>query len=47
MVRAIAGEGELVVLPGTGHLMTEAGDELRSRLVDWIPDVLGEKGSEE
>ena len=40
MVRFIAGRGELVVLPGTGHLMTEAGAELRQRLLDWIPAVL-------
>jgi pimeloyl-ACP methyl ester carboxylesterase len=31
------GRGELVILPGTGHLMSEAGDELRRRLLDWIP----------
>ena len=31
------GDGELVVLPGAGHLLTEAGDELRSRLTAWIP----------
>jgi pimeloyl-ACP methyl ester carboxylesterase len=37
MVRDIAGGGELVVLPGTGHLMTQAGDILRERLADWIP----------
>jgi hypothetical protein len=32
--------GEVVVLPGTGHLMTQAGDELRRRLLEWIPAVL-------
>jgi hypothetical protein len=37
MVRMIAGSGELVVLPGTGHLLTEVGDELRERLGAWIP----------
>jgi pimeloyl-ACP methyl ester carboxylesterase len=31
------GQGELVVLQGSGHLMTEAADELRTRLADWIP----------
>ena len=33
-------EGELVVLPGAGHLLTQAGDELRTRLLDWIPATL-------
>jgi fermentation-respiration switch protein FrsA (DUF1100 family) len=28
---------ELVVLPGTGHLLTEAHGELRARLGEWIP----------
>ena len=37
MVRMIAGHGELVLLPGTGHLMSEAGPELRERLGAWIP----------
>jgi pimeloyl-ACP methyl ester carboxylesterase len=37
-VNALAGgHGELVVLPGTGHLMTQAGDILREHLLDWIP----------
>ena len=40
-VQLLAGGGELVVLPGAGHLLAEAGDELRSRLGRWIPDVLG------
>ena len=40
-VRDLAGTGELVVLKGTGHLMTEAADELRARLGAWIPEALG------
>ncbi|MBK9180392.1 MAG: alpha/beta hydrolase [Acidimicrobiales bacterium] len=36
-VRTIAGHGELVVLPGTGHLLGEARDVLWERLVEWIP----------
>lgn len=40
LVHRLAGYGELVVLPGTGHLMSEAGDELRTRLSAWIPAVL-------
>jgi pimeloyl-ACP methyl ester carboxylesterase len=33
-------EGELVVLPGAGHLLTQAGAELRTRLLDWLPATL-------
>lgn len=35
------GHGELVVVPGAGHLLSEAGDLLRERLSTWIPDHLG------
>jgi len=31
------GHGELVILPGAGHLLSEAGQELRVRLGEWIP----------
>ncbi|MGK2929421.1 MAG: alpha/beta hydrolase [Acidimicrobiales bacterium] len=34
------GHGELVILPGTGHLLVEAGDHLRNRLGTWIPERL-------
>lgn len=47
MVRAIAGHGDLVVLPGTGHLMAESADELRERLLAWIPERLGEPSDAE
>ncbi|MBI2170267.1 MAG: hypothetical protein HYU28_12335 [Actinobacteria bacterium] len=41
MVNTLAGgHGELVILPGTGHLMTEAADLLRERLLEWVPRVL-------
>jgi alpha-beta hydrolase superfamily lysophospholipase len=36
VVQMITG-GELVVLPGAGHLLVEAADELRQRLLEWIP----------
>lgn len=39
LVAGLAG-GELVLLPGCGHLMTQAGDALRNRLRTWLPDVL-------
>ena len=42
VVHALAGgHGELVIVPGAGHLLAEAGEELRSRLLDWIPAHLG------
>ena len=34
------GHGELVILPGAGHLLSEAGDVLRERLGAWIPAQL-------
>jgi len=40
MVQMIAGQGEVVILPGTGHLLTEAADDLRRRLGAWIPERL-------
>jgi pimeloyl-ACP methyl ester carboxylesterase len=39
LVAGLAG-GELVILPGTGHLLSQAGDELRERLLGWLPAVL-------
>lgn len=38
------GHGELVIAPGAGHLLAEAGDDLRSRLFAWIPEHLAELG---
>lgn len=42
-VRELAGHGDLVVLPGAGHLLREAGagETIRERLRTWIPQVLG------
>lgn len=41
MVHALAGgRGELVVLPGTGHLLTQAGEQLREHLGRWLPEQL-------
>jgi len=41
-VRELAGHGDLVVLPGAGHLLREAGagETIRERLRTWIPEVL-------
>jgi pimeloyl-ACP methyl ester carboxylesterase len=40
MVRMLAGRGELVVLPGSGHLLSEGASELRDRLRVWLPETL-------
>ena len=36
LLALLAGQGEVVLLPGTGHLLTEAAEELRERLDTWI-----------
>jgi alpha/beta superfamily hydrolase len=36
VVRELAGGGEVVVVPGAGHLLREAGDLLRKRLPEWV-----------
>ena len=38
MVRMLAGGGELVRLPGDGHLLAKSGDILWERLEEWLPD---------
>jgi dienelactone hydrolase len=38
VVQMIVGHGDLVILPGAGHLLTQAHDELRERLGTWIPE---------
>jgi pimeloyl-ACP methyl ester carboxylesterase len=40
VVRAIAGRGELVVLPGDGHLLARSAEVLDDRLDEWLPRVL-------
>ncbi|MGH7804694.1 MAG: alpha/beta hydrolase [Candidatus Binatia bacterium] len=47
MVQALAGTGELVVLEGTGHLFTQAGEVLRKRLGEWIPERLASSDTKE
>lgn len=42
VVSELAGGGEVVILPGAGHLLTEAADEIRARLREWIPAVLSD-----
>ncbi len=41
VVRMMAGTGELVRLPGDGHLLAKSGDVMWERLEQWLPDVLG------
>lgn len=40
VVQMLAGHGDVVILQGAGHLLTEAHDELRDRLGTWIPEQL-------
>jgi pimeloyl-ACP methyl ester carboxylesterase len=40
-VRALAGQGEVVVLPGTGHLLLGVEQPLRERLLAWITERFG------
>jgi len=36
----IAGSGDLVMLPGDGHVLANSDDAIIQRLDDWLPDVL-------
>ena len=40
VVQMLAGHGEVVLLPGAGHLLTQAADEVRERLLDVDPGAL-------
>ena len=40
VVAAIAGNGEVVMLPGDGHLLAKSDDVIIERLDDWLPAVL-------
>jgi len=40
VVAAIAGHGEVVVLPGDGHLLGRSDEAITERLDDWLPPVL-------
>jgi predicted alpha/beta hydrolase family esterase len=41
IVSAIAGAGEVVILPGDGHLLAKSDDAITERLEEWLPQVLG------
>jgi len=38
VVQMLAGHGEVVLIPGTGHLLTQSEDEVRDRVRTWITD---------
>jgi alpha-beta hydrolase superfamily lysophospholipase len=40
VVAAIAGHGEVEILPGDGHLLAKSDDIITERLDAWLPDVL-------
>jgi alpha-beta hydrolase superfamily lysophospholipase len=42
VVQMLARHGDVVLLPGTGHLLSQAADELRDRLLAWIPERFAE-----
>ena len=41
MVQAIAGQGEVVILPGEGHVLAGSDEAITRRLDVWLPSVLG------
>ena len=41
VVAAIAGAGEVVMLPGDGHLLAKSDDVITERLDTWLPETLG------
>lgn len=42
IVQMIAGHGEVEIIPGAGHLLTEAAAHLRAKLGTWIPERFGD-----
>ncbi|OUW33674.1 MAG: hypothetical protein CBD32_01840 [Actinobacteria bacterium TMED172] len=42
LVRMLIGGGELVPLPGVGHLLAEAAEQIEARLQEWIPEKFRE-----
>jgi pimeloyl-ACP methyl ester carboxylesterase len=41
LVRMIAGHGDLVVLPGDGHLLGRSDEIIVEHLAEWLPPTLG------
>jgi pimeloyl-ACP methyl ester carboxylesterase len=42
VVQMLAGHGEVVLLPGTGHLLTQSKDEVRDRVLTFVQSNLRE-----
>ncbi len=40
VVAAIAGHGDVEIIPGDGHLLAKSDDIIADRLDTWLPDVL-------
>jgi pimeloyl-ACP methyl ester carboxylesterase len=40
VVQMLAGHGDIVLLPGTGHLLTESADEVRARTLAFVTEQL-------
>ncbi len=40
IVQAIAGSGEVVILPGDGHVLGRSDASITERLEEWLPAVL-------
>jgi hypothetical protein len=41
VVAAIAGHGDVVILPGDGHVLGRSDEVITERLDEWLPGVLG------
>lgn len=41
MVRALAGTGDVEIIPGDGHLLAKSDEIIWERLEGWLPPVLG------
>jgi hypothetical protein len=46
MVRMIAGNGEVVRLPGDGHALARSGPILQERLDEWLPETFAAMSAE-
>ncbi len=40
VVAAIAGHGDVEIIPGDGHLLAKSDDIIADRLDTWLPEVL-------
>jgi alpha/beta superfamily hydrolase len=45
VVQMLAGHGEIVLLPGNGHLLSESALEVQDRLAAWIPKQFADASS--